>query len=197
MSKRFFSLLLLFMLIFSPLSKAETVVLVHGYLSDSQAWLKNKITLPLLQDGWIYGGNYILTPSGFSTPSTQNLTKKGKVFFTVDLPADAPIEFQAGLLGQYLQNLYSARNEAVVLVGHSAGGEVARAWLTKETPVLSKALITIASPHLGTPLAEIGNLTTKTPLTNAIRIPGFKNIRESEAVSTTLKRKRRVTTFIG
>ena len=44
--------------------------------------------------------------------------------------------------------------EPVFLVGHSAGGVVARAALVRGQYVNVKALITIASPHLGTSRAE-------------------------------------------
>ncbi len=174
----------------TPASFAETLVLIHGYLSDSSSWHKNKTTYPLQRAGWVYAGNYSTAKSAqliITTPPLQTLKKKGKVFVTVDLPADAPIELQAGLLGLYLNHLYKQRQEALILVGHSAGGVVSRAWLTLPTHQPTKALITIASPHLGTPLAQLAALGATTPLNEMGRVMGMKNFRKSKAIFSDLK----------
>ncbi len=201
---RFLFCRFLFIFLFiQPLSHAETVVLIHGYLSNSSDWKATKVTQPLQQSGWVYGGNYTNTHTaefGVITPAITSLKTKGKQYFTVDLPADAAIELQAQVLGFYLQHLYDQRKEPLVLIGHSAGGVVARAWLTmhatsSSSPVVpqkipTKALITIASPHLGTPLASLASLGTKTPLNEAARMLGIKNFRKSEAVFNDLKEEK-------
>ncbi len=62
---------------------------------------------------------------------------------------------QAYQLRQILQAINQTNpGEPVVLVGHSAGGVVARAALVRGGAKNVKALITIASPHLGTYRAE-------------------------------------------
>jgi pimeloyl-ACP methyl ester carboxylesterase len=72
-----------------------------------------------------------------------------------------------------------ARNEPLILVGHSIGGLVARVYLVhvKDAPV--KALITIASPHLGTPLAGVGQLVSKTPLNGVRKFLGGEDMKKS------------------
>ncbi len=47
-------------------------------------------------------------------------------------------------------------NDQVIIVGHSLGGLTARLSLVKNGQFQVKALITIASPHLGTDLAMVG-----------------------------------------
>ncbi len=173
---------------------AETLVLIHGYLSDSSSWFENKTTLPLQRTGWRYGGNYSVINRGqfiISTPALQTLRTKGNFFFTVDLPADAPVEFQAGLLGLYLNHLYEQRHEPLILVGHSAGGVVARAWLTKPAAKPTRALITIASPHLGTPLVKLATLASATPVNEMGRMMGLKNFRKSRELFADLKEEKR------
>ncbi|MEE9302440.1 MAG: alpha/beta fold hydrolase [Thiotrichaceae bacterium] len=196
-----YSFIFLFVFI-QPFSYAATVVLIHGYLSDSSDWKTSKVTQPLKQAGWVYGGNYTnarTTQFGVITPPLASLKAKGKKYFTVDLPADAAIEVQARVLGFYLQHLYDQRKEPLVLVGHSAGGIVARAWLTMlnsapnsaDTPsIATKALVTIASPHLGTPLASLASFGSKTPLNEAARMFGIKNFRRSQAIFADLEEEK-------
>ena len=187
------TIFLLFILFLTPLCHAETVVLIHGYLSSSSDWKENQVTRPLEAAGWRYGGNYTNTRTaqfGVITPAISDLTAKGKRFYTVDLPADASIQTQAQVLSYYLQHLYNQRKEPLVLVGHSAGGVVARAWLVSPQAVPTKALITIASPHLGTPLASWAALGIKTPLNEMSRMLGIKNFRKSAAIFQDLKKEK-------
>ena len=191
--KRIYQIFLSLSFFFTALAHAETVVLIHGYLSNSGDWEANQVTKPLLLAGWQYGGNYTNTRTaefGVSPPPQSSLKAPGKHFFTVDLPADASIEIQSRILGFYLQHLYSQRQEPLVLVGHSAGGVVARAWLIKSRDIPVKALITIASPHLGTPLASLAELGIKTPLNEAARMLGIKNFRKSRAIFSDLKEEK-------
>lgn len=169
---------------------ADTLVLIHGYLSNSHIWHESKVIQPLKKSGWSYGGNYISTPHGIFTPQTQAIKATLKTYYTVDLPADAPIEYQATVLGYYLQHLYTQRQEPLILVGHSAGGVVARAWLTMPVVKPTKALITIASPHLGTPFAQLASWGSKTPINEAGRVMGLKNFRQSKAVFSDLKEEK-------
>lgn len=190
MSKLIFYTLLSLLLFQPVLSHAETLVLIHGYLSDSRSWHQNKVTQSLHRAGWRYAGNYRSTLRGISTPQTQGIKATKKGYYTVDLPADANIEFQAGVLDHYLQHLYAQRQEPLILVGHSAGGVVARSWLIKQNVKMTKALITIASPHLGTPLAGIASIASKTPLVEASRMMGLKNFRKSKGVYVDLKQEK-------
>lgn len=172
----------LFFLLFINSAKAETMVLIHGYLSDSASWRKNVLQQPLLATGWRDGGNYSFHIRGVLTPPMQQLQQKGRVFYTVDLPYDASIEQQAIALGTYLHHLYTQRQEPFILVGHSVGGIVARAYITMKNTQPVHTLITIATPHLGTPVAKLSKVAAKSPLNIASRMIGAKNWRHSLAL---------------
>jgi pimeloyl-ACP methyl ester carboxylesterase len=79
----------------------------------------------------------------------------GNKVYVVDLPAEAPIVVQTdqflGMLAT-IQTMHPGEN--LVIVGHSAGGVVARTALVRGGIQNVKALITIASPHVGTTRAN-------------------------------------------
>jgi pimeloyl-ACP methyl ester carboxylesterase len=77
--------------------------------------------------------------------------------YSADLPADAPLLVQADYLRSELHALRQRHpNETLILVGHSAGGVVARLALMGGNPYRVDSLITIAAPHLGTGRAAQG-----------------------------------------
>ena len=124
----------------------DVLVLVHGYLGSAASWESSGVNAVLEQHGWQRGG--ISVPGGL-LPGPGN--KSANSVYSVELPSMAPIALQAELLGREL-NAITAQHpgEPVVLVGHSAGGVVARMLLVQNRAPQTKALITIASPHLGT-----------------------------------------------
>ena len=62
-----------------------------------------------------------------------------------------------GLLLDFLQGIRARHpNELLTLVGHSAGGVVARLAVLQGNPAGVSRLVTIASPHMGTPRAVQG-----------------------------------------
>jgi pimeloyl-ACP methyl ester carboxylesterase len=138
----------------SQLARAEVVLLVHGYLGDAGSWDRSGVTSILQQQGWQPAGVYLAGPGGIRLVPGQGATGKDK-FYSVDLPSEAPILVQVYLLKEILASI-TARHpaEPIVLVGHSAGGVVARAALVRGGATNVKALVTIASPHLGTGRAE-------------------------------------------
>jgi pimeloyl-ACP methyl ester carboxylesterase len=76
-------------------------------------------------------------------------------FYAVDLPSEAPVLLQVFQLNQMLEMIASSHpGEPIILAGHSAGGVVARTALVRGNHPAVSALITIASPHLGTVRAE-------------------------------------------
>lgn len=154
-------------------SWAETVVLVHGFQSDGMDWRKQGVTPVLQQYGWVDGGNFLMTQQGPYNALSGVQDGAERVFFTVDLPSRAPVPFQAQLLQVYLQRIYLQRQEPLTLVGHSAGGVVARYALLQSGMVPIQTLVTVASPHLGTPLADVGKLATATPLGDMADEMGF------------------------
>jgi len=134
--------------------RADVLVLVHGYLGSARSWDESGVTAVLAQHGWRRAGVYVGGPAG-----VQLLPQPGKssehIFYTVDLPSEAPVLVQVYQLNTMLDAISRDHpGEPVVLVGHSAGGVVARTALVRGQHPEVQALITIASPHLGTSRAE-------------------------------------------
>lgn len=152
----------LFVFFWSCQLQAKTVVFVHGYMAGGSIWHHSGVVNRMHQQGWLFAGGY-----GFD----QNLQiiqdarlQKGNATVVVELPWQRSIEFQSELLNRYLQAIYRNRPEPIVLVGHSAGGVVARHALIKYGSGNVTSLITIAAPHLGTPMAELAVLASDSPL---------------------------------
>lgn len=146
-------LLTVCMLLASPV-RADVVVLVHGYLSGPASWERSGITSILQQHGWRSAGVYLAGPAGIQHfPVTGARAERS--FYAVDLPSEAPVLVQVHMLRNILASISRTHgNEPVVLVGHSAGGVVARTALVRGAVGNIRALVTIASPHLGTARAE-------------------------------------------
>jgi pimeloyl-ACP methyl ester carboxylesterase len=142
--KRFVLTLLMF-LTSLPLS-ADVAVLVHGYLGSAYSWQHSGVNAALARHGWQPAG--IITPRGILPAPVDASANK---FYAVELPSMGPVGMQAELLSNMLAQVAQQHpEEALILVGHSAGGVVARMALVRGGIGNPKALITIASPHLGT-----------------------------------------------
>ncbi len=136
-------------------ARADVMVLVHGYLGSADSWEASGINSILEANGWKRGGLITSAPATvtpvFVGPG-QTATNK---VYTVDLPAEAPIMLQTShFLGMLATIQAMHPGEGLIIVGHSAGGVVARAALVTAQVANVKALITIASPHVGTTLAN-------------------------------------------
>ncbi len=130
------------------------MVLVHGYLGNANNWDTSGITGILQRHGWERAGVYLAGPGGIRVFPSPGMKAKRK-FYAVDLPSEAPIRLQVYQFDEILRAIRNAHSgEPLVLVGHSAGGVVARNALVRGNADNVKALITIASPHLGTVRAE-------------------------------------------
>lgn len=148
------SVLLLLGLLFSSTVRADVLVLVHGYLGSAHDWDDSGITAVLGRHGWQRTGMYVAGPAGIQLIPAQGRKAVNKIY-TVDLPSEAPVIVQAFQLRQVLASINTHHpDEPVILVGHSAGGVVARTALVRGEAGNIRALITIASPHLGTSRAE-------------------------------------------
>jgi pimeloyl-ACP methyl ester carboxylesterase len=131
------------------IAKADTMVLIHGYLGDVSSWDASGITTVLQQHGWQRAGVYV--PGGVLQ---VNDVAEGNRYYLVDLPSEAPVAIQANHLRPMLTQIASLHPEdKIILVGHSAGGVVARLMVVEQVVPNIDTLITIASPHLGTPMA--------------------------------------------
>lgn len=140
--------------VFASTLRAEILVLIHGYLSGAESWDSSGVMAVLEHAGWRRAGVFAAGPSGVQLIPAPGQAASYKVY-EVDLPSEAPILVQTFQLRQTLQLLTDSHpDESIILVGHSAGGVVARTALVQGGAKNVKALITIASPHLGTYRAE-------------------------------------------
>jgi len=154
MRKGWIAVLVLVTGLFSATGRADVLVLVHGYLSGAQSWDASGITGVLQQHDWQRAGVYVAGPAGIQQVPASGVQAANK-FYAVDLPSEAPVLVQVYLLNEILDTIgRTHKDEPVILVGHSAGGVVARATLVRGNHENVTALITIASPHLGTSRAE-------------------------------------------
>ena len=177
---------LLFLTLFlTTQAHSRTLVLVHGFMSDSASWRTSSFTKPLQFTGWTDGGNYNFSPWGMLTPN--RIMADGDVFFTVDLPSTQNLQRQEVVLSQYLQHLYQYRVEPITLVGHSAGGVVARLYVLDPQRQPVNALITIASPHRGTPVAKVARLAGNSPIGMIASMAGADELQDSRGLFSDLK----------
>lgn len=151
-----FSVLLMAATGFGLPAGAQTVLLVHGYASDAGTWDASGIQWRLAERGWQPAGVILSGPAGPRLiPAAQ--ASGGDRVYTVNLPAAAPIGVQSAHLRAAIALLEQRHpDDGLIVVGHSAGGVVARAALVGAPPGNIRALITIASPHLGTERALQG-----------------------------------------
>ena len=149
-------MLLTFLLLQVGSVRADVLVLVHGWSSDSETWVHSGVVQILDNSGWADAGIVTATPAGISYVPAPG-RKSANSVYRVNLPAAAPLMLQARVL---ISELNFIRNdhpkESMTLAGHSAGGVVARlAIIQKDAPKVDR-LITIGSPNLGTSRAIQG-----------------------------------------
>lgn len=168
---------------------AEALVLVQGYLGEGGDWVDSGVAGYLERAGWIHGGHLRMHPAG--TAGMGPGTGGPRRFYTVELPTEAPLMVQADVLGRYVTEIRRHHgDETLVLVGHSAGGVLARAYMVHNPTTGVDALVTIASPHLGTGTAEIGALAGQTPLGWFAPFVGGSTLNRSQGLYRDLVRER-------
>lgn len=180
-------------LLFSTWSyAASTVVLVHGHLADGSSWRFSGIIAALQAAGLPDGGNWF--PQG---PPPIPPYKSKRYVYTVTIPSEAPLPVQAQWLDFYLQSIHRRHpDNDLILVGHSAGGVVARlVMVSSDLPI--QGLITIASPHLGTDKAERGVQLSNSPWSWVAPFFGLNTINRSEGLYWDLIREYPVTPLFG
>jgi len=168
--------IVLFLNLATAVQAGQTLVLVHGYLSDSQVWRETGIVYTLHRAGWQDGGD--LFPWGTLGRAPWNSAEQ--YVYAVNLPSEAPLPVQAQWLDFYLYQLQLRHpDNAFILIGHSAGGVVARLTMVmSQAPVVG--LLTIASPHLGTDAAEDGLRLSNSPVSWVAPFLGLGTINRSE-----------------
>jgi len=160
---RLYTTALILWLAGAGLAGADTMVLVQGYLGSALSWRASGFAAVLEQHGWRDGGHLSLTRAGVIASGGQS--RAGQRFYTIDLPVEAPLDIQAAMLSRYLQSIRLKHpGEKLVLTGHSAGGVVARLVMVRQRATDIRALVTIASPHLGTPAARTGLDVANSPI---------------------------------
>lgn len=98
---------------------------------------------------------------------------------------------QLRYLEQYLNFIQKQHPyESLILSGHSAGGVLARLYMVRHPDTPIGALITFASPHLGTDRAEIGAMAGNSPLGWVAPLLGGATLNRSQGLYQDLVRER-------
>ena len=169
---------------------AGIVVLVQGYLGSGNNWRESGVVDALQRGGWRDGGHLQPPLFGWPVPGAAH-GRNERLVYTLLLPTEAPLLVQAQYLAQYLGLLWDWRpQERVILVGHSAGGVAARLAMVRDPAARITALITIASPHLGTQSAELGTLAGRSPLGWMAPFVGGDTLNRSQGLFQDLMRER-------
>lgn len=145
----FFFLIAFLFALATPPAQADVAILIHGYLGDASGWETSGINAELAAHGWQRAG--IIVP-GYRGPVLPAgvATTPNKVY-AIELPSTAPLAVQSDLLIQALRAVEARHaGEPVTLIGHSAGGVVARMAVVRGGAGQVKRLVTIAAPNLGT-----------------------------------------------
>jgi pimeloyl-ACP methyl ester carboxylesterase len=113
-----------------PRARGLPVLLIHGYAGNSGYWL----------------------------PMSKLLTRAGISHYGIDLePPGAAIDDFAPQVHAAVERLREATGgKQVIIVGHSMGGLVARAYLRKHGDAHVARVVTLGTPHHGTALAHFG-----------------------------------------
>jgi triacylglycerol lipase len=126
-------------------------VLVPRLLVGTDTADRSKLGTVLLIPG--YGGN-----QGSLRELAGHLREAGRDAFVVSLPGDGTgdLNEQVSVLDREVTDAYDRGAPSVDLVGYSAGGVVARLWLSRNSSKVRR-VVTLGSPLHGTRLATGGN----------------------------------------
>lgn len=171
-------------------ARADALILTHGYFSGDEAWVESGVTGELEKGGWEAGGRLRATGRGIEfSPITAGVAKKA--YYRIDLPSEAPIVMQAQQLKEGVEAIKKQRGVGrLILIGHSAGGVVARLAMVKNPGLGIHGLITIAAPHLGTDKAEMVGMLASTPLSMVAPMMGAGTLNRSKQLYDDLVRER-------
>ena len=163
----------------SSLVHADTVLLLHGYLGSSYEWQRAGIVTQLDSAGWRNAGVLSIKQDRVIVDKIPHSSIRRT--YRAELASEQSIDPQAIQLERYLEFIrHKHTDEQIILVGHSAGGVVARLSMVKNQSDDIGALITIASPHLGTKNAEFAQAISENLLVWVEGIPGVGNLYRSQ-----------------
>ena len=172
--------------------RADVVVFVQGYLGDENSWRSSGITAEMEAAGWADGGRLI-----WQDRRIRHVDGKGsgaRVFYTVGLDTQAPLFYQLSQLAPCMEYVRARHSgESLVIVGHSAGGVLGRLYMVEHPQSGVGALITIASPHHGTDLAELGLAVGQSPIGWVAPLFGGQSLGRSQALYVDLLPERQGT----
>ena len=161
--------------------QADTLLLAHGYLGSSQQWHRAGIVEELDRAGWRNAGELRLVNEVVKVKKNPPTTTRR--MYTLSLQSERSIEHQAGQLNQYVEHVRLHHpDEQIILIGHSAGGVVARLYMVEQSSDDLIALITIASPHLGTDKAQYIEIIPNDILAWLEPIPGISALYRSQGL---------------
>ena len=147
-------LFILLLMMLSLPAQADIMLLIHGYLGDATSWEKSGINDQLHQQGWSRAGMFQGSAYGPQLFVTEHKDTDNLVY-VAELPSETPVMIQADILKNIIDIIRRDHaDQQIILVGHSAGGVVARMALIRHQLQDIKALITIATPHIGTGRAD-------------------------------------------
>lgn len=188
MKKRQIGMVLAFCLLLPGMAAAEAMVLIQGYLGEDDPWRRSGVATVLQQGGWQDGGHLLDGPDGVRRNGPERHSPKS--FYTLALPTEAPLLVQERYLQRYMDYLLARHEgESITLVGYSAGGVLARLYMVQHPKVRISALITIASPHLGTGTAEAGLMASQSPLGWVAPFMGADSLNRSQGLYYDLSRE--------
>jgi triacylglycerol lipase len=180
---------IILLLLFPVTSQAETLVLLQGYLGDEDYWRETGITRTLAQNGWADAGTLRTSPYGVRADRPP--PRSNRRLYTMALPSEAPLMIQLRYLEQYLNFIYGLYPyESLLMAGHSAGGVLGRLYMVTHPDKSVGALISFASPHLGTDSAEIGAMAGNSPLGWVAPLIGGSTLNRSQGLYHDLIRER-------
>lgn len=137
--------ILLLALLTAP-ARAEVLVLVHGYMGSAASWETSGVNAALAANGWQRAG-ILVGPQLIPAAAAGS----GNRVYAVELPSLAPMMLQADYLQAMLQQIQALNpDQKLIIAAHSAGGVVSRIVLVRGGAPDVTALISIATPHLGT-----------------------------------------------
>ncbi|MBT3196599.1 MAG: alpha/beta fold hydrolase [Gammaproteobacteria bacterium] len=175
------SLWLTFSLLSPLTAHAEIAVLLHGLLGNSRSWEQSGAVDALAQLGWERAGRVRAGgPSGVLHAKPHHAPRGNRRLYLADIPSLIPLEQQSALLEQITITLSNNHpGEPIYLIGHSAGGVVSRMTAVNNKISHLQGVITIASPHLGSPYANLADdlASLPFPLRMAARLIAHKKYR--------------------